>query len=88
MSPDEPTTQRELTYGEKMVGLTFNPSGDPEVLKVKQQYADIIDSLKAHYVALDHATEHSPHQVKFIEGAIDRAIDAQMWAVKAITYGR
>lgn len=86
MSPDE-TPKRELTYGEKMVGLTFNPSGNPDVQLVKEQYAAIIDSLKARYVSMDHATEHSPHQVKFLEGAIDRAIDAQMWAVKAITYG-
>ena len=33
----------ELTYGQKAVGLTFNPSGDPDVIKVKQLYADIID---------------------------------------------
>ena len=31
------------TYGERAVGLTFNPSGDVDVAKVKKMYADIID---------------------------------------------
>jgi len=33
----------ELSFGQKAVGLTFNPSGDPDVNKIKQLYADIID---------------------------------------------
>lgn len=82
MSPE-----RELTYGEKMVGLTFNPSGNPKVQEVKQQYAAIIDGLQTHRQTIDQASEHTPHQVKMVESAIDRAIDAQMWAVKALTYG-
>lgn len=28
--------ERELTYGEKAVGLTFNPSNDPLVQGVKE----------------------------------------------------
>ena len=35
----------EFTFGQKYVGLTFNPSGSPEVAKAKQLYADIIDQL-------------------------------------------
>ena len=34
---------RELTFGEKAVGITFNPSGDEKVQKVKELYAQIID---------------------------------------------
>jgi len=34
---------RELTFGEKAVGLTFNPSSDPLVHKIKALYAEIID---------------------------------------------
>jgi hypothetical protein len=36
-------TQRELTYDEKAVGLTFNSSNDENVDKVKKLYAEIID---------------------------------------------
>lgn len=83
----ENQAQRSLTYGEKMVGITFNPSNNPDVQKVKEQYAAIIDDLHAHRAGIDQASEHTPHQVKFVESAIDKAITAQMAAVKAITYG-
>lgn len=33
------------TYGQKAVGLSFNPSGDDAVGKAKQAYADIIDQM-------------------------------------------
>jgi len=36
---------RELTYGEKAVGLNFNPSKDSKVDQLKKAYADIIDSI-------------------------------------------
>ena len=32
-----------MTFGEKAVGLTFNPSGDAKVQLVKQLFAQIID---------------------------------------------
>lgn len=35
--------EKELTYGEKAVGLNFNPSGDAGVKRVKELYAEIID---------------------------------------------
>jgi len=38
-------TEREMTYSEKAVGLTFNPSGDAKVQEVKELYAKIIDLL-------------------------------------------
>ena len=36
---------RALTFGEKAVGLTFNPSGDERVQRLKAMYAAIIDEL-------------------------------------------
>ena len=36
---------RELTFGEKAVGLTFNPSGDQTVHELKEAYAKVIDIL-------------------------------------------
>ncbi|WGL96700.1 hypothetical protein QE207_09295 [Arsenophonus nasoniae] len=36
---------KELTYGEKAVGLEFNPSGDSDVFKVKRHIADLIEQL-------------------------------------------
>lgn len=38
--------KKELTFGMKLVGLDFNPSGDPRVTELKQlaaRMADIVD---------------------------------------------
>ena len=37
----------ELTFGEKAVGLTFNPSNNEDVQELKELYAKIIDKLNA-----------------------------------------
>lgn len=36
---------RELTYGEKQVGITFNPSNKPEVDHIKLLAGELIDKL-------------------------------------------
>jgi len=38
-----------LTFGQKAVGVSFNPSQNETVAKVKQQYADIIDNIEQYY---------------------------------------
>ena len=76
----QPTTQRELTYGEKAVGLTFNPSGDPKVQEVKELYAKIIDLIN------DLRTPDRGEKQRLLSVAITEAQTAQMWAVKGITY--
>ena len=73
-------TSREMTYGEKAVGLTFNPSNDPKVQKVKELYAEIIDIVNNCYDANPSEKE------RLAKVAITEAQTAQMWAVKAITY--
>lgn len=74
---------RELTYGEKAVGLTFNPSGDEVVNKVKQLYAEIIDTLNNKVAG---GAMLSGEQARLHKIAITEAQAAQMWAVKAITW--
>ncbi len=72
---------RELTYGEKAVGLTFNPSGDANVQKVKELYAQIIDICDTLRKAA------GPSEAgRLFSVAITEAQTAQMWAVKGITY--
>ena len=73
--------EKELTYGEKAVGLTFNPSGDEKVQKVKELYAQIID------LCNDLRTEVGQGEKgRLLSVAITEAQSAQMWAVKGITY--
>lgn len=72
---------KELTFGEKAVGLTFNPSGDEDVVAVKQTYADIITLLNEL-----REKEGRTERARLLSIAITEAQTAQMWAVKAITW--
>lgn len=72
---------RELTYGEKAVGLTFNPSNDDAVAKCKAEYAQVIDRMNDLRNLTDNAEVKRMASV-----AITEAQTAQMWAVKAITW--
>jgi len=71
----------KLTYGQKAVGLTFNPSGDQDVRLIKEQFATIIDTMNNMRNA---AT--IPEVKRMFSVAITEAQTAQMWAVKAITW--
>lgn len=72
---------RELTFGEKAVGITFNPGGDSMVHSIKLAYAGVIDTL--HNIRT--GTE-SQEVKRLCSVAITEAQTAQMWAVKAITW--
>ena len=74
-------SMRELTFGEKAVGLTFNPGGDTGVATVKKYYAQIIDDMNN----LRSGTEDVEAK-RLFSIAITEAQGAQMWAVKAITW--
>ena len=72
---------REMTYGEKAVGLTFNPSGDDAVSACKAQFAEVIDRMNDFRNSTDNAEAKRMASV-----AITEAQTAQMWAVKALTW--
>lgn len=70
-----------LSFGEKAVGLAFNPGGSEEVNTLKILYAKVIDGLN------DIRNESkSPEIKRLCSVAITEAQSAQMWAVKAITW--
>jgi hypothetical protein len=72
---------QDLTFGEKAVGFTFNPSGNKDVENCKQAFAKIIDNMHN----LRESTHDSEVQ-RMCSVAITEAQTAQMWAVKAITW--
>lgn len=75
--------QREMTFGEKAVGLSFNPSGDARVQAIKEAFAKAID------LCNDMKPEYNgkPNEVsRMCAIAITEAQTAQMWAVKAATW--
>lgn len=71
----------QLTYGQKAVGLTFNPSGDEAVTRCKQAFANAIDQM-----AELRDSSDNPEVKRMASIAITEAQTAQMWAVKAITW--
>jgi len=78
----QPTQEgRPLTYGEKAVGLSFNPSGDPAVNECKSIFARAIDQMND----LREKSE-SNEQKRHCSIAITDMETAQMRAVKAITW--
>lgn len=73
---------REQTFGERAVGLKFNPGGSDQVAQIKQKFAAIIDELND----CRNATEDGEVK-RMLSVAITEAQSAQMWAVKAVTWG-
>ena len=69
------------TYGQKAVGLSFNPSGDDAVSTCKQGFATLIDQMNDL-----RSNSFSPEQKRLASIAITEAQTAQMWAVKALTW--
>lgn len=86
MAPEEQSQpMRPSTFGEEAVGLTFNPSNDPNVDKIKTQFAAVIDTL-ANLRAGSPGDEKNPEVARMLSVAITEAQTAQMWAVKAVTW--
>jgi hypothetical protein len=70
-----------MTFGEKAVGLSFNPSNDPNVEMIKKLYAQIIDLCDE-----GRTTAATGEMKRLFSVAITEAQTAQMWAVKAVTW--
>ena len=77
-----PQPMRQMTFGEKLVGLTFNPSGDDKVAKAKQLCAELAD-----LVANDYDERHlqSELQSRLFNHTIGEILNAQMNVVKLLT---
>lgn len=72
---------RELSFGERAVGLSFNPGGNQAVNDIKRAYADVIDYLNN---ARNKSTDSEVKRMLSV--AITESQTAQMWAVKAVTW--
>lgn len=81
---NENVPMREMTFGEKAVGLTFNPGGNPKVDAIKRDFAAVIDRLEDERSSLDCVS--SAEKQRMLSVAITNAQTAQMWAVKAVTW--
>lgn len=72
---------RVMSFGEKAVGLRFNPSNQTAVYQCKSRFAELIDQLDTR-----RHTDSDPEVKRLCSIAITEAQTAQMWAVKALTW--
>jgi hypothetical protein len=69
------------SYGHRLVGFSFNPSGDPKVAQLKGLFAEIIDICHGELKVAD-----DNERATLWNEAMYRTLDAQMWTVKAATW--
>ena len=70
--------EQKLTFGEQLVGLTFNPSGNERVLKAKQLCAELADLVNDNY------TDNDLRDILYTH-TIGEILNAQMNVVKLLT---
>ena len=76
-----------LTFGQKAVGLDFNPSGDENVTKAKQLSADLIDLVEEHKEKVSsQGVQLSWVTNVFRTAAFNAVIAAQLAVVKFLTW--
>lgn len=73
---------KELTLGMKLVGIDFNPSGDPNVYKAKQLCAELADLFVS---VLDNKDMTNMKNV-MMSHTLMQILNAQMNVVKGLTY--
>lgn len=75
----------ELTNGQKLVGINFNPGGREDVNAAKELSAQLIDMVNKKYE--DFAVNGTTANNELIHReAVARMVDAQMWIVKYLTW--
>lgn len=73
---------RPFTFGEKACGVSFNPGGDPTVAQIKADFAALVDNLNGVREVCNNG-----EKARMLSIAITELQTAQMWAVKAVTWG-
>lgn len=75
--------ERQLTFGEQLVGVNFNPGGHEKVNRLKEIFAEAADILQDTYVA-DNLGGMPLSDVLY-KHALGEVLNAQMCAVKVVT---
>ncbi len=83
MSTETAEMPWQPTFGEQLVGITFNPSGDPKVQRAKELCAELADLLNNNRQKDIEGLfiEHS-----IFSAAITDILKAQMMVVKSLTF--
>lgn len=72
-----------MTRGEYRVGVTFNPSEDPQVAAIKEAAANLIDMIGGIPDGAAHGAAPERGRLKAL--AMTAIEEGAMWAVKAAT---
>lgn len=78
--------ERELSFGEKLVGLSFNPSQNEKVDKAKRLFAEAADLLKEHIVEVREKEGLGVMGADLFSHAVGQILNAQMSTVKVLTF--
>jgi hypothetical protein len=83
----EETVEAPMSFGEQLVGLTFNPSGDPKVQKAKELCAQLADLIQSDL--LDKRFSDTPPSdlyKQLHQHTVGEILNAQMNVVKILTF--
>lgn len=78
---DIPQCPPPISFGMKLVGITFNPSGDQKVQRAKELCAELADLVKDDYMS----KESSSMGTRLFDHTIGEILNAQMNVVKILT---
>lgn len=76
------------TLGERLIGVEYDSNDNSEVTRIKRYFAQVIDNLEHERVMSNAAGTLNSVKDDLIKEAMMRVADAQMWVVKAQTYGK
>lgn len=76
------------TLGERLIGAEYGSEDTSEVAGIKCYFARVIDRLERERVESNAAGTLNSIKEDVIKEAMMRVADAQMWVVKAHTYGK
>lgn len=80
-NPTQTNPNDQLTFGQKLVGLSFNPSGDEKVNRAKWLCAELADLANDHW----ENKEHTRLENQLYDHTIGEILNAQMNVVKLLT---
>jgi hypothetical protein len=78
--------ERKITFGEKLVGLSFNPSQNEKVDKAKKLFAEAADLLKEHILEVREKEGLTTMGADLFSHALGEILNAQMCTVKVLTF--
>lgn len=77
---------KDKTAGMKLVGIDFNPSGDPKVNRLKMIMAEAYDIVKESYNTKCSHPEATQEFIMSFQHTLGEILNAQMNCVKIVTW--